>query len=57
MKNYAVELKRTSYVTIVVEAKTQEEAEDLAWEEIESGESYGISDDADWQVNSIDITD
>jgi len=57
MKNYAVELKRTSYVTIVVEAKTQEEAEDLAWEELESGESYGISDDADWQVNSIDITD
>jgi hypothetical protein len=57
MKNYAVELKRTSYVTIVVEANTQEEAEDLAWEELESGESYGISDDADWQVNSIDITD
>jgi hypothetical protein len=57
MKNYAIELKRTSYVTIVVEANTQEEAEDLAWEELESGESYGISDDADWQVNSIDITD
>jgi hypothetical protein len=57
MKTYAVELKRTSYVTLTVEADTHGEAEDLAWEELESGESYGISDDADWEVNAIDITD
>jgi hypothetical protein len=25
----------------------------LAWAEIESGESYGISDDANWEVEDI----
>ena len=53
MKHYAIELKRTSYVTVYVEAETKEQAESLAWQEIESGESYGISDDADWECLDI----
>lgn len=54
MKHFAVELKRTSYVTIYVEAETQEQAEDMAWAELSAGESYGIADDADWNVESIE---
>jgi hypothetical protein len=53
MKHFAVEVKRTSYVTIHVEASTKAQAEELAWAEIESGESYGISDDANWEVEDI----
>jgi hypothetical protein len=53
MKHFAVEVKRTSYVTIHVEASTKAQAEELAWEEINSGESYGISDDANWEVEDI----
>ena len=53
MKSYAVEFKRTSYVTLYIEAESQDHAEELAWQELQSGESYGISDDADWQTTSI----
>jgi len=53
VKTYQIELKRTSYVNLTIEAKSQEDAEAQAWAEIESGESYGISDDADWNLNHI----
>ena len=51
MKTYEVELKRTSFVTITVEAKDMEEAEFIAWQEIESGYNEGY---ADWGVESIE---
>jgi hypothetical protein len=54
MKTFVVELKRTSYVNLTIEADSQDEAEALAWAEIESGESYGITDDADWNFNHIE---
>ena len=54
MKTYQIELKRTSYVNLTIEAQSQEDAEAQAWAEIESGESYGISDDADWNLNYIE---
>jgi hypothetical protein len=54
MKTFVVELKRTSYVNLTIEADSQDEAEALAWAEIESGESYGISNDADWNLNHIE---
>ena len=57
MKTYQVELKRTSYVNLTIEAESQEDAEAQAWAEIESGESYGISDDADWNLNHIEELD
>jgi hypothetical protein len=53
MKMFSVEFCRTSYVNIAVEAETAEQAETLAWEELDAGESYGITGDADWQVESI----
>ena len=53
MNYYAVEIKRTSYVTIHVEATSKAHAEALAWQEIETDGSYGTSDDADWDLNDI----
>jgi hypothetical protein len=54
MPIYEIEFKRTSYVTLTVEASSKDEAETAAWEELAAGESYGISGDADWQVKSIE---
>lgn len=53
MKQFAVELKRTSYVTIYVDAETKEQAEDLAWHELGEDGSYGTGSDADWDVANI----
>jgi hypothetical protein len=52
MKTYEVELKRTSFVTITVEAKDTEEAEFIAWQEIERG--YADKSDGHWEVESIE---
>lgn len=51
MKTFAVELKRTSYVTIYVDAETKDQAEQKVWDEIE----YGAYDDgkADWECSDI----
>ena len=51
MKQYAVELKRTSYVTIYVDAETRDQAEDAAWLELQSSD-YDDSD-VDWDVSDI----
>lgn len=53
MKTYSVEFKRTSFVTISVEAESADHAEELAWQELSQSESWGISGDADWQTESI----
>jgi hypothetical protein len=53
MKQFAVELKRTSYVTIYVDAETKDQAESLAWDELNGDESYGVSDDANWECADI----
>ena len=54
MKTYQVELKRTSYVNITVEAESVEEAEQLAWDELQSDGSYGLNY-ADWDIESIEL--
>ncbi len=54
MKTYQIELKRTSYVNITVEAESVEEAEQLAWDELQSGGSYGLTY-ADWEIESIEL--
>lgn len=54
MKTYQVELKRTSYVNITVEAESVEEAEQLAWDELQSDGSYGLTY-ADWEIESIEL--
>lgn len=50
MKQYAVELSRTVYITIHVEAQDEDEAETLAWREIENGNYNG---DAHWELSDI----
>jgi len=52
MKHFAVELKRTSYITLTIEAKNEDEAETLAWEEISDG--YYRDGDAHWDIESIE---
>jgi hypothetical protein len=49
MKTYEVELKRTSYVTITVDANNADEAEELAWQRLES-DNINIYD-AHWELN------
>jgi hypothetical protein len=51
MKTYEVELRRTSYIIVTVEAETQEEAEALAFQEVET---KGDSAYANWEVESIE---
>ncbi len=56
MKTYQIELKRTSYVNLTVEADSVEEAEQLAWDELQSDGSYGLTY-ADWEIESIELDD
>ena len=51
-KTYEVELRRTSYIVITVEAEDEAQAEELAWVELENGKHY--DDYADWAVESIE---
>ena len=54
MKTYEVELKRTSYVVVVVEAKSAKQAEAKAFEEISTNHVYGDYRDASWEVEYIE---
>lgn len=51
MKTYTVELERTSYITVTVEADSREEAERKAWLEIEDRPD---SDDASWDITYLE---
>lgn len=51
MKSFEVELRRTSFVVVTVEAETLEEAEALAFQEVDS---RGDSAYANWEVESIE---
>jgi hypothetical protein len=53
MKTYEVELKRTSYVVVTVEATSFAEAEDLAWREVEN---MNANADGTWDIESIEET-
>lgn len=50
MKTYQVEIKRTSYITVTVEADSVQEAEDKAWQELDQSR---ISD-ASWDIEAIE---
>ena len=52
MKTYEVELKRTSYVNIMVDADDMSKAEALAWKDIENN-CVNIND-SDWELESIE---
>ncbi len=51
MKTFEVEYRRTSYITITVEADSKEEAEDIAWDEVNIRADIR---DAEWEVESIE---
>lgn len=53
MKTYEVELKRTSYVQIRVDANSKEEAEQAAWHELQNDGSYGLGY-ANWEVEYVE---
>jgi hypothetical protein len=53
MKTYQVELKRTSYVTLTVEADSIEAAEDAAWLELQTGD-YDKYINADWSLSDVE---
>ena len=52
MKHYQVEFKRTSFVTMWIDAETPEAAESLAYEEL--GEEHYLGDYASYDVESIE---
>lgn len=51
MKTYQVELKRTSFVTLTVEAENMEAAENAAWLELQTGDYDEGS--ADWELSGV----
>ena len=52
MKTYQVELQRISYVTLTVEAKDQNAAEDAAWLELQTGD-YDCND-GEWGLTNVE---
>lgn len=52
MKIYHVELKRVSYVNICIKADSPENAEELAWEELQEDISYGMKY-AEWECTGV----
>lgn len=56
MKTFEVELRRTSYITLRVDAPDREAAEQSAWAAVESG-YVGDPNDASWDVESIEEKD
>jgi len=50
-KTYEVELRRTSFITVTVEAENEEQAEELAWQESLVMDS---KHDASWDIESIE---
>lgn len=52
MKTFEVELRRTSYITVTVEAENEDQAEEKAWKEIENGRTDIY--DAQWDIESLE---
>lgn len=52
MKTFEVELRRTSYIVLTIDAENEDDAEAKAWEQIERG-AYR-HEDASWEVESVE---
>lgn len=52
MKTYQIELKRTSYINLTIEAENEDEAEALAWKQVD--QDY-YRDDGAWDIESIEL--
>ena len=55
MKTYEVEFRRTSYITVIVEADNPDAAVTKAWAQLEA-DNVNI-DEAAWGVESIEETE
>jgi len=53
MKTYQVEFKRTSFVTISIEAESEDDAEQKAWDEFDLTNGYFEVGNADWSIERI----
>jgi len=53
MKTYGVELKRTSYIFVTVEAENEDDADEQAWKRIEADGGINIYDSS-WDIESIE---
>ena len=51
MKTYEVELRRTSYIVVTVEAENEADAEALAYQE---SAPFHSKNDASWDIESIE---
>jgi hypothetical protein len=54
MKIYEVELKRTGYVVISVEAANPEDAEMKAWDKLATNADSWNDSDGNWEVEGIE---
>jgi len=52
MKTFEVELRRTSYIIVTVEAENEDDAETQAWAQIEA-DNVNIND-SHWDVESVE---
>lgn len=53
MKTYTVTIVRSSFVTIIVDANSKDDAEALAWEEQDRMQHEWITSD-EWETYSVD---
>lgn len=53
MKTFEIEFRRESYVVLTVEADTEEQAEEMAWKQLEQ-DGYGDDGACTLEINSIE---
>lgn len=54
MKTYQVEFRRVSFVTVSIEAESEDDAEQKAWDEFEWDEGYFEEvGKVDWTIETI----
>lgn len=53
MKTFEVELRRTSYIVLTIDAENEDDAEAKAWEKIKY-DPVNDDDEASWEVESIE---
>lgn len=51
-KTYEIELRRTSYINLSIEAENEDAAKALAWKELESGDYR--HEDAAWDIEFVE---
>lgn len=54
MTKYEVVFRRTSFVSIYIEAKSEDDAEQKAWDEFDLTNGYFEVGNADWSIERID---